>query len=358
MPAQSCGLDCLLHDHADGAAPIGRILPWLYERNGKHVPSRVDLKEFVRAKFTDPHTDIIEAFSHITGLLQSEETIFGAAKNHVIVRAQEGIHYDEFILAPQYHLFGEFRKEAKTDPVRAMARVIGAVVAGIKEGEKLYPEIEANFIIGIGRELPTLKAIEVIKALEKSDRNYAVGANIVCDESAFTPELHSETFQYADAAEINFEFHAGEWVRKPGQLPNFVRDLPMLLKNVATVLRLYVRSRSKTKKRIGHGIALPYSPRLLERAIDHQIGVTGCPGSNLQGHNIPNIGALVIRSVLKCGLLWSMHPDDDFFQPNINEVFQMCDEVYHFTEEERLRMRVNAWKTRFGNRKLAPQEIN
>lgn len=357
MAQKDCGLDCLLHDHGDGASPIKEILPWLFRENSKLVPQDIDLVEVVRSKFTDPHGNIIEAFSNTTGLLQNEDTLYEFARNHVIERSRQGIRYDEFILAPHYHLFGGFNNEAKTEPIRAMTRVINTVVAGIKAGEMICPEIETNLIVGIGRELPVDKAIEVLKALEKSDRNYVVGANLVCDESAFPPELHSETFQYADAGEINFEFHASEWVRKPGQLPNFIRDLPMLLKNLAVVLGLYAKSKSKTKKRIGHGIALPYSPRLLERAIDHQIGVTGCPGSNLQGHNVPNLEALVIKSVLKCGLLWSMNPDDDFFQPDINEVFSMCDEIYHFTEEEKLKMRVNAWKTRFGNRKSVPQDI-
>ena len=357
MPAPWSGLDCLLHDHADGAFPIGAILPWLYMKNHKPVPIGINLEILVRKKFTDPHADIVEAFSHTTGLLQSPETIFEAAKNHVIIRSRQDIRYDELILAPQYHLFGELRKESESDPVKAMTRVIGAVVEGIKAAEQKYPTIETNFLVGIGRELSPKKAIQVLRAIEKSDRNYVVGANIVCDENKFPPERHRQTFEYSDAAEINFEFHASEWIRRPKQKPNFQRDLPMLLKNLGFVLNLYKNSRSKTKKRIGHGIALPYDQDLMRLALECQIGITGCPGSNLQGSNVPDLKTLKIRQILEVGVMWSMNPDDDFFQPDINEVFQMCNDVYKFTPEEKQKIRINAWKSRFGNRKPVPKNL-
>ncbi|OGN07346.1 MAG: hypothetical protein A3B86_01160 [Candidatus Yanofskybacteria bacterium RIFCSPHIGHO2_02_FULL_38_22b] len=351
-------MDCLLHDHADGAFPVGAKLEWLYIKNGKPLPRPgINLRNMVRAKFTDPNGDIVEAFSHTTGLMQSEETIFEVAKNHVIIRARQGIRYDEVMLAPQYHLFGEFQKEAKNNPVKALTRVINAVVMGIKAGEEASPKIEANFLVGIGRELSPRKAIQVLKAIEKSDRNHVVGANIVCDKNKFPPERHRATFEYADTAEINFEFHASEWIRRPKQNPDFQRDLPMLLKDLRFVLELYKKSRSKTKKRVGHGIALPYDTDLMRIASDYGIGITGCPGSNLQGKNIPDLESLKIKTMLLLGILWSMNPDDDFFQLDINEIFQMCNDVYRFTLEEKQLMRISAWKTRFGNRKPVPSDI-
>ena len=46
-----------------------------------------------------------------------------------------------------------------------------------------------------------------------------------------------------------------------------------------------------------------------------------------------------------------LNPDDDFFQPELNEVFQMCDDAYRFTDEEKQKLLQNPWLTRFGNRK-------
>ena len=110
-------------------------------------------------------------------------------------------------------------------------------------------------------------------------------------------------------------------------------------------------------ERIGHGIALPHSLQLLRYASENQIGITGCPGSNLQGQNIPNLEMLQITKMLELGIRWSMNPDDDLFQPNIREVYEACDQVYHFTDEQRIQLRLNAWRSRFGNRKPVPEDI-
>ena len=50
MPAPYCGLDCLLHDHADGAFPIGAELPWLYTKNEKPIPIGVNLVNLVNGQ--------------------------------------------------------------------------------------------------------------------------------------------------------------------------------------------------------------------------------------------------------------------------------------------------------------------
>lgn len=331
----------MLHDHGDGARPLGKILFQLKNMAGEHPDARINHAEQYRQNFIGVHADIIGAFSHINRLLQSWDALYLAAWNHVVSRAKEGLKYDEVIFAPQYHCLGKL----------APKEVVEALMAGIKQGERDCPGIEVNWLFGIGRELRPHKAIKLLKILEQCDRRYVVGANIVCDENKFPPERHRKTFEYADSAGINIEFHASEWVRRPKQAPDFYRDLPMLTKNLRVVLDWFRKSKSGTKKRIGHGIALPYDTDLMKIARDYQIGITGCPASNLQGGNIPDLHALLIRQVLREGIAWSMNPDDDFFQPNLEETFQMCDEAYRFSDEEKRLLLKNPWLTRFGCRK-------
>ncbi|MBI2064154.1 MAG: hypothetical protein HYT66_00345 [Candidatus Yanofskybacteria bacterium] len=331
----------LLHDHGDGAKPIGQILTQLQMMADIRVDPRKNYEQIYRQRFLDIHSNIIEAFSHINKLLQSRDALYLAAWNHVATRAKQGFYYDEVMFAPQYHCFGGLTPK----------QVIEELVAGIEQAEREYPKIEANLLFAIGRELRPKKAIRLLKILEQCDRRYVVGANIVCDENKFPPERHRKTIEYALDAGINIEVHASEWVRRPKQTPDFKRDLPMLVKNLRIVLDLFKKSKSAAKKRIGHGIALPYDPASMDFVADEQIGVTGCPGSNLQGRNIPNLRVLRIREMLHRGVLWSMNPDDDFFQPELNEVFQMCDYEYGFIEEERQKLLRNSWLSRFGNRK-------
>ncbi|HEY4474394.1 MAG TPA: hypothetical protein VJC06_00520 [Candidatus Paceibacterota bacterium] len=341
MSAPCLPQKALLHDHGDGAQPIGRILAQLQMMAGIKTNPREDYRRIYRQRFLNVHSNIIEAFSHINKLLQTWDALYLAGWNHVVVRARQGFHYDEVMFAPQYHCFGDLKPK----------EVVEALVAGIKTAEREYPDVEVNLLFAIGRELRPSKAIQLLKILEQCDRNYVVGANIVCDENKFPPERHRKTIEYADSAEINLDVHVSEWIRRPKQAPDFQRDLPMLIKNLRFVLDLFGRFKSKAKRRIGHGIALPYNHELMKFVIDEQIGVTGCPGSNLQGQNIPDLKALRIREMLDHGVIWSMNPDNDFFQPDLNEVFQACNDRYIFTGEEKEKLLRNPWLSRFGNRK-------
>ncbi len=341
MPASHWPQTALLHDHGDGAHPIGNILVQLRMMADIKSDPRKNYAGIYKERFLNVHADIVEAFSHINKLLQTWDALYLAAWNHVVIRARQGFRYDEIMFAPQYHCFGGLTPK----------EVVGALVAGIKQAEKNNPDMEANLLFAIGREIRPRKAIQFLKILEQCDRRYVVGANIVCDENKFPPERHRKTIEYADSAEINLEVHASEWVRRPKQAPDFQRDLPMLIKNLRVVLDLFRKFRSKAKKRLGHGIAMPYDPDSINVVLGKQIGVTGCPGSNLQGHNIPDLKSLKIREMLRQGVVWSMNPDDDFFQPDLNEVFQMCNDEYRFTEEEKQKLLLNPWLSRFGNRK-------
>ena len=341
MPAPYWPQTALLHDHGDGAKPIGNKIAQLRVMAGMKSDPGIDYVKIYRDRFLNVHINIIEAFSHINKLLQNWDALYLAAYNHTVVRARQGFRYDEVMFAPQYHCFGGLTPK----------EVMEALVAGIKKAEEDYPEMEANLLFAIGRELKQRKAIKLLKVFERCDRNYVVGANIVCDENKFPPERHRKTIEYADSAEINIEVHVSEWVRRPKQAPDFQRDLPMLIKNLRVVLGLFKKFKSKAKRRIGHGVALPYDEESMNFVIDEQIGVTGCPGSNLQGRNIPDLRTLRIGEMLDRGVIWSMNPDDDFFQPNLNEVFQMCNDEYRFTEEEKLQLLRNPWLSRFGNRK-------
>ncbi|MBI2068657.1 MAG: hypothetical protein HYT67_00915 [Candidatus Yanofskybacteria bacterium] len=341
MPAPYWPQTALLHDHGDGAMPIGGILVQLQMMAHMIIDPRRNYTQIYRQRFLDVHSNIIEAFSHINKLLQTRDALYLAAWNHVTIRARQGFRYDEVMFAPQYHRVGGLTPK----------EVVEALVAGIKKAEEGFPDMEANLLFAIGRELRPKKAIQLLKVLEQCDRRYVVGANIVCDENKFPPERHRKTIEYADSAEINIEVHASEWVRRPKQAPDFERDLPMLIKNLRVVLDLFRKFKSKAKKRLGHGIALPYDPDSMNVVLGNQIGVTGCPGSNLQGCNIPDLKSLRIREMLRRGVLWSINPDDDFFHPELNEVFQMCNDEYRFTEEEKRKLLLNPWLSRFGNRK-------
>ncbi len=329
--------EVLLHDHGDGSTTLLNILPRLFEISGKPFPFSTEpeiMAREVRDWFRSDR-DIVERFSVTTGVLQNPEALYFFGKNYVCRKTSMGYKYCEMTIAPQYHVFGGLTE----------AEVVAALIEGIKFGERLCPETEVNILFSIGREVDSERAVQLVDIADRCDRDYVIGVGLVCDEAAHPPEKHIQMFKRAKELGFKTTCHAGEWVCGSGQQADFYRDLPGLIKNVRTAIF------DLGADRIGHAIGLPYDPELMRVVVDRQIGIEGCPGSNHSSGLIPDTKCLRIREMLDAGVLYSIHPDDDLFLPDLDETFQLCDDEYHFAMKERWQLVLNAWKTKFGNRK-------
>lgn len=348
-------MDILLHDHLDGSFPLLTILPELfrltYGANKKYpFDPWSDHHGQIKKWFSDVHRDIVEKFSITTGVLQDIDTLYIAGKTYTEVRARQGFKYCEARIAPQYLTgLGLNEKEA-----------MDALVRGIKSGERNYPGIEVNLIFCIGREVSSERSSYLVKMAERCDREYVLAIDLACDEAVHPPEKHIRAFSIAKLMGFKTTCHASEWVKNrwredkitAEQLKNnFQEDMPLLIKNIRTAIR------ELKVNRVGHATALSYDGQLMKYAADFGIGIEGNPASNLLTGVIPDIKSLKIREMLGGNILYSINPDDDLFMPDLKETIQICDDVYKFTEEEKLKLRVNAWKTRFGRRKPVPADI-
>lgn len=329
--------EVLLHDHGDGSVTILPILKKLFHYAGKKLPFDGDcdletLHQRVKDWFHNPQIDIVTKFSLTTGVLQNYGALSLFAEQYVNYRAEQGLKYAEMTIAPQYH----------TSMGLGIKKVVEALINGIKQGEKNHPEFEANIIFSIGREVGSEESLKLVDLAGECDCDYVVGVGLVCDEASHPPEKHKAMFLRAKELGFHTTCHAGEWVNND---PNFERDLPLLIKNVRTaVLDLKV-------DRVGHAIGLAYDPELVRIVVDRGTGIEGCPGSNYASGLIPNTNCLKIRKLLEAGVVYSLHPDDDLFLPDLQATFQLCDKEYRFTEEEKQKLMQNAWLVKFGRRK-------
>jgi adenosine deaminase len=328
----------VLHDHLDGSATLVPILPRLFELSGKEYPfdPNGDIQGDMVKLFKDPQIDIVNKFSNTTGVMQSRETISLVVQNYVRVRALQGFKYCEATVAPQYHIFGGL----------TVVGVLEALIEGIKKGEKEFPNVEVNLLFTVGREVNSEEAVRLVNIAKGCDRSYVVGIGLVCDEWAHPPEKHKAMFKRAKELGFKTTCHAGEWCHHPAKgKADWLRDQYQLLKNIeVAIFELGV-------DRLGHAIPLAYNQGLMRAVRDRNISIEGCPGSNLSSGLIPSTRYLRINELLSKGVNYSLNPDDDLFMPNLNEVFQICNAEYHFTEEERQKLLRNPWLARFGNRK-------
>ena len=155
MPIPS-GLDCLLHDHADGAITNLEKIQEYYKLSGIEMPAQIrnflnlaDLKQKVIEWYTNPQIDIVTKFGLLTNVLQNSDTLYLFGYQYVKVRAGQGIRYCEATFAPQYHVRGDNKSKAKLTEKEATE----AFLAGMASAEKECPQIEANALVSIGREV-------------------------------------------------------------------------------------------------------------------------------------------------------------------------------------------------------------
>ncbi len=327
----------ILHDHLDGSATLVPILPRLFELSGKKYPFDPlgNVLADMAKLFKNPQINIVQKFSNTTGVMQSRETLSLAAESYVRVRAQQGLEYCEATVAPQYHVFNGLTEK----------QAIEALIEGIKRGEEQFPNVEVNLLFAVGREVGSEEAVRLVNVAGECDRNYVVGIGLVCDEAVHPPEKHRAMFRRAKELGFKTTCHAGEWCHYSFQKPDWKRDRDWLLRNIRiAVYDLEV-------DRLGHAIPLAYDRHLVQEVLERNIGIEGCPASNLNSGLIPDTQYLEIRKLLKTGILYSLNPDDDLFMPDLNEVFQICNAEYNFTEEEKQKLLRNPWLSRFGNRK-------
>lgn len=324
-----------LHDHLDGSRAILPVLRYLFELSCKPYPFPGTLDEqheAVKRVFEDPQVNIVEKFSNTTGVMQTRETLSLAAYSYVRERWKRGFKYCEATIAPQYHVFGGLTVQG----------VVDALIAGIVRGEKANPGIEVNLIFTVGREVDAKEAVRLVESAAECDRRYVVGIGLACDEAAHPPEKHKPMFMRAKELGFKTTCHAGEWVSTS---PDYKRDEKALLKNIRTALfELGV-------DRIGHAIPLAYDPELVAHVARENIGIEGCPGSNLTSKLIPNAKYLRIRELLDAGVRYSLNQDDDLFMPDLLGTFALCQKEYRFSGEEIEKLEENAWLSRFGSRK-------
>ena len=154
-------------------------------------------------------------------------------------------------------------------------------------------------------------------------------------------------FRRATELDLKKACHADEWVHHSNQEPNFRKDLPLLLKNAWTAVFNLQIDRGE------HFRSLAYDHELTKIIIDKSIAITGCPSSYITSELLPNndVRHLMLRELLDKGVLYSINPDDDLFMEDVHETFERCDDAYHFTQDEKTKLRMNAWNSRFGRRK-------
>ncbi len=349
MPAPYCGITRSAHNHLDGSRAMLPILPYLHMLSGKEYPFNRWARhhEQIIDWFSDVHRNIVEKFSLTTGVMQAPISIFTAAEEYVVYYARRGFEGLKATMAPQYCVFGD---EYMQKGLLTEKDVMDILVAGVKEGEKrvkkeMGRDVKAQLLFGIGREVSPEESVRLVEVAASCNRDYVAGITLVCNEPQNPPEKHLEAFRLAKKLGIRERRCHVEWVKdRPAEekntsekiLSNYEEDKPQLRRNLETAIF------DLEATHIDHAFSLAEHDDLIAEVIKHNIGITVCPGSLLFTKLICNVEMLKLRKLLAAGVRLSIDSDDDLFMMDLDEVFQLCNDFYHFSPEEIHQLSQNA----------------
>jgi adenosine deaminase len=323
-----------LHGHIDGYLSPTDVLEIarrhkrrIVTLDGRVMNTKKQLLEFSRGDgYESLLQQIVNRFSPVTGLMQTEETIRDVAVAYVRRLAEEGIIYAEGRFAPQFHT-----KEGLTmsDAVRSMQE-------GLREGRENFG-VRTNLIVCINREADSEAGENVARvALEFAGRG-VVALDLACNEKGFPPEQHLPAYEMTFDSSLRRTVHAGEGCG----------TVTENLHNIRTAIEL-LRAEG-----LGHAIHLALDEDLMRTVAERGIRVESNPVSNLTLGYISSIRELQIEKLLRQQVLVSINSDDPAMwdHGSLSENLYAVATAYGFNLNDLKTLILNGTKSAFASEK-------
>ncbi|MCJ8741884.1 hypothetical protein PDJAM_G00075910 [Pangasius djambal] len=321
-----------LHVHLDGAIRIETILD-VAERRGITLPATTVSEMTSLCTMDKPGTltEFLDKFSQYMHVIAGDrEAIKRIAYEFVETKAKEGVIYVEVRYSP--HLMANCNvepihwnnKEGDVTP----DDVVHLVNEGLKEGEKAF-KIKARSILCCMRHMPNW-SMEVVELCKKYRNDGVVAIDIAGDESLNCEgcPLHRKAYEEAERSGIHRTVHAGE----VGP-PSVVREAVEVLK----------------AERIGHGYHTIRDEVLYKQLLEQNMHFETCPVSSiLTGACDPDFTKHPLIRFKEDKANYSLNTDDPLIlNSTLDSDYQAAKQYMGFTEEEFMRLNINAAKSCF-----------
>ncbi|KAI5609075.1 adenosine deaminase [Silurus asotus] len=321
-----------LHVHLDGAIRVETILDVAKRRGITLCANTVpELTKLITLAEPGTLTEFLVKFSlYMPAIAGDREAIKRIAYEFVETKAKEGVIYIEARYNP--HLMAN----SNVDPIQWNQEegdvtpddVVHLVNEGLKQGEKDF-KIKARSILCCMRHMPNW-SMEVVELCKKYRNDGVVGIDLAGDESLSHDAcpLHRKAYEEAEKCGIHRTVHAGEV-----GLPSVVREAVEVLK----------------AERIGHGYHTVEDQDLYKQLLKQNMHFEICPiSSKLTGACDPDFTKHPVISFMKDKANYSINTDDPLiFHSTLGSDYQVLKDYMGFTEEEFMRLNINAAKSCF-----------
>ncbi|GIH12618.1 adenosine deaminase [Rugosimonospora africana] len=194
----------LLHDHLDGGLRPATVIE-LAAEVGHELPATDATRLgqwFIEAADSGSLERYLETFAHTVAVMQTESALHRVAYECALDLAADGVVYAEVRFAPEQHL----------DRDLTLHRVVGAVLAGFREG--CAAAADAGTPIRIGTLLTAMRhqarSMEIAELAVLHRDEGVVGFDIAGAEAGYPPTRHLDAFEYLQRENFHFTIHAGE----------------------------------------------------------------------------------------------------------------------------------------------------
>jgi adenosine deaminase len=268
---------------------------------------------------TSPQPGLVEflaKFRWMVGVLADLDACRRVARENVEDAAREGLRYVELRFSPCFMAAAH-----QLDPTA----VVGAVVEGVREGEREFG-VRANLIGILTRTFgPERASVELDALLAHSSE--IVALDLAGDEGSQTADRFRSHFERGRAAGWAVTVHAGEAAGAAS-----VADAITLLGAV----------------RIGHAVRALEDEAVVELLKKRSIGIEANLTSNVQTSTVPGYGAHPLKRFLDLGLLATINTDD----PGISGIdlaheLDVAAPAAGLTEADIRTALANAWRIAF-----------
>lgn len=317
-----------LHRHLDGSVRIQTI--WdIASEAGLDVGART-LEELRRAAvIREPVHDLGQALARFETqrkVLHSFDAISRVTRENVEDAFRDGVRVLELRFAPAFIADGT---------ALSNDQIIGGVLDGMLKGMAEFP-VEVGLIGILPRGCPVPVNARALDDLLRWRKGGAPGADRICGldlaamEAGIDPLPFVPLVRRARDAGLGITIHSGE-------------DTDAA--HVARTLDLFKPTR------IGHGIRSWGNTEVMRRLKEEDVLLEVCPTSNWLTSAVPSLAAHPLPGLYRAGVPVSINSDDpNLMGINLVNEYEVCADLYGFTEKDFAAITKAAWEHSFLHR--------
>ncbi|XP_027707367.1 adenosine deaminase [Vombatus ursinus] len=321
-----------LHVHLDGAIKLETIL-YYAEKRGIPLPANTveELRDIIGMDKPLSLPEFLAKFDYyMPAIAGDREAIKRVAYEFVEMKAKEGVVYVEVRYSP--HLLAN----SKVEPIPwnqaegdvTPDEVVFLISQGLQEGERDF-NVKVRSILCCMRHMPNWSP-EVVELCKKYRQQTVVAIDLAGDETINNSSLfsgHVQAYEEAVKSGIHRTVHAGEV------------GSAEVVQQAVDVLHT---------ERIGHGYHTLENTTLYDKLLKENMHFEVCPWSSyLTGAWKPDTLHAVIR-FKDDKANYSLNTDDPLiFKSTIDTDYRMVKTQMGFTEDEFIRLNINAAKSSF-----------